>query len=158
MVEEHEEKLETWYFHKQTTFPSLENWLCYDVLKGLNFEIFHYLPNLTLILVCCPKNTWGKKCEPCPGDSETPCYGRGKCDVIPILWFILIVICALTFFTFFRVPVPEKELENVNATLVIKEIYVENVPLIIIQVFKTIPTLRANVILFVLYISLRITE
>jgi len=63
MVEEHEEKLETWYFHKQTTFPDLEKWLCFETLK-----------------VCCPQNTWGKTCDPCPGDPDRPCYGRGKCD------------------------------------------------------------------------------
>lgn len=85
MVEEHEEKIENWYFHKQTAFPDFTNWLCIETLKSLTFLPFFFIIMLNLlffkILVCCLNNTWGKDCEPCPGDLQRPCFGRGKCDV-----------------------------------------------------------------------------
>uniref|UniRef100_A0A915JUS3 EGF-like domain-containing protein n=1 Tax=Romanomermis culicivorax TaxID=13658 RepID=A0A915JUS3_ROMCU len=31
-------------------------------------------------LACCPDNQWGPECQPCPGDADRPCFGRGKCD------------------------------------------------------------------------------
>uniref|UniRef100_A0A914WU08 EGF-like domain-containing protein n=1 Tax=Plectus sambesii TaxID=2011161 RepID=A0A914WU08_9BILA len=63
LVEEHEEMIESWYFHKQTSNPDFVAWLCIDSLT-----------------MCCPNGTFGAKCDPCPGDSNQPCFGRGKCQ------------------------------------------------------------------------------
>ena len=64
MAEEKEEEIEKWYFHKQSSFPDMEKWLCIDTLKA-----------------CCPLHTWGPLCSPCPGDPNRPCFGNGQCQV-----------------------------------------------------------------------------
>ncbi|GAU93375.1 hypothetical protein RvY_05328-2 [Ramazzottius varieornatus] len=62
-VEHNEEPIEKWYFHLQKAFPNFEKWLCMDNTR-----------------VCCPPNTFGPDCEPCPGGTENPCTGRGTCE------------------------------------------------------------------------------
>ncbi len=32
-------------------------------------------------VVCCPENTFGSSCQPCPGGVDNVCGGRGKCEV-----------------------------------------------------------------------------
>ncbi|XP_054721512.1 protein disulfide isomerase Creld1-like [Uloborus diversus] len=62
LAEEHEADLEEWFFAKR-----LEN---VDLLESLC---------LNKLQVCCPNNTYGPDCIPCPGGIETPCGGHGKC-------------------------------------------------------------------------------
>lgn len=63
IVENNEEHLEKWWLHDQKTQPDLETYFCGNQLK-----------------VCCPENTFGPECWPCPGGIEIPCNGRGKCQ------------------------------------------------------------------------------
>ncbi|KAJ8261834.1 hypothetical protein GJAV_G00159000 [Gymnothorax javanicus] len=63
MVEEHEEKIETWWFKRKTKHPDLFKWFCIEAIK-----------------VCCPKGTFGSDCNACVGGSERPCHGNGACD------------------------------------------------------------------------------
>ncbi|KRX45710.1 ATP-dependent RNA helicase SUPV3L1, mitochondrial [Trichinella murrelli] len=63
MAEEHEETLETWYYHNQKKYPDLFDWFCIRTVK-----------------VCCPDNTFGASCAPCPGDPKRPCFGNGICE------------------------------------------------------------------------------
>lgn len=66
LVEEHEEAIENWYFHKQNSDPDMFAWLCYDKLN-----------------LCCPEGRYGKDCKPCPGVEKglPACFGRGTCHV-----------------------------------------------------------------------------
>lgn len=62
LAEVYESKLEEWFYEKrQNEVDLLEN-LCIDHIK-----------------VCCPNNTYGPNCIPCPGGIEKPCGGHGKC-------------------------------------------------------------------------------
>ncbi|MEE6502368.1 hypothetical protein FKM82_004494 [Ascaphus truei] len=63
MLEQNEEHLETWWFKRQNLHPDLFQWLCMDTL-----------------MLCCPNGTFGPDCLSCPGGSEKPCEGNGKCD------------------------------------------------------------------------------
>ncbi|XP_072454637.1 protein disulfide isomerase CRELD1 [Notamacropus eugenii] len=63
LLEQSEELVETWWFHKQHQAPDLFQWLCMDSLK-----------------VCCPPGTYGPSCLACPGGTEKPCSGNGHCD------------------------------------------------------------------------------
>uniref|UniRef100_A0A3P8W072 Cysteine-rich with EGF-like domains 2 n=1 Tax=Cynoglossus semilaevis TaxID=244447 RepID=A0A3P8W072_CYNSE len=63
MLEEHEDKFETWWFKKKTKHPDLHKWFCIESIK-----------------VCCPKGTFGPDCNACVGGSENPCHGNGQCD------------------------------------------------------------------------------
>lgn len=67
MVEENEENIENWYFHKQNSDPDMHLWLCVEKLQ-----------------VCCKEGFFGKNCKPCPGVDKglNSCFGRGKCHVI----------------------------------------------------------------------------
>ncbi|RUS74765.1 hypothetical protein EGW08_017463, partial [Elysia chlorotica] len=65
LLEEHEEVVERFWFKefaqkKDTDFYA---YVCIDHLK-----------------VCCPNNTYGKDCTPCPGGVDRPCNGNGACD------------------------------------------------------------------------------
>ncbi|VDN53727.1 unnamed protein product [Dracunculus medinensis] len=64
MVEENEENIENWYFHKQNSDPDMHLWLCVEKLQ-----------------VCCKEGFFGKNCKPCPGVDKglNSCFGRGKC-------------------------------------------------------------------------------
>lgn len=64
LLEEHEESVENWFFHKQQSNPDLYKWLCIDTLKK-----------------CCPSGSYGKECVQCEKhDTYDVCSGRGKCD------------------------------------------------------------------------------
>lgn len=63
LLELSEELVESWWFHKQQEAPDLFQWLCSDSLK-----------------LCCPAGTFGPSCLPCPGGTERPCGGHGRCD------------------------------------------------------------------------------
>ncbi|KRX93586.1 Cysteine-rich with EGF-like domain protein 2 [Trichinella pseudospiralis] len=63
MAEEYEETLETWYYHNRKEYPDLFDWFCIKTVK-----------------VCCPDNTFGASCAPCPGDPKRPCFGNGICE------------------------------------------------------------------------------
>jgi len=62
LAEEHESELEDWFYEKRKNNVDLHESLCINNLK-----------------VCCPNNTYGPKCVPCPGGIEKPCGGRGRC-------------------------------------------------------------------------------
>lgn len=66
LVEEHEESIENWYFHKQLSNPDFLKWLCYEKLR-----------------LCCDAGHFGADCKPCPGvDKGLPvCSGHGSCQV-----------------------------------------------------------------------------
>ncbi|XP_073448065.1 protein disulfide isomerase CRELD1 [Aquarana catesbeiana] len=63
MLEVNEEHLETWWFKRPKDPSGLFEWLCMETLK-----------------LCCPPGTFGINCTPCPGGTEKPCSGHGKCD------------------------------------------------------------------------------
>ncbi|KPP72722.1 cysteine-rich with EGF-like domain protein 2-like [Scleropages formosus] len=63
MVEEHEDRLETWWFKRKTKYPDLFKWFCIESIK-----------------VCCPNGTFGPDCNACIGGSERPCHGNGVCN------------------------------------------------------------------------------
>ncbi|XP_075039617.1 protein disulfide isomerase CRELD1 [Mixophyes fleayi] len=63
MLEHNEEQLETWWFKRPKEPSDLSQWLCMDTLK-----------------LCCPEGMFGPDCAPCPGGTEKPCSGNGKCS------------------------------------------------------------------------------
>ncbi|VDN81660.1 unnamed protein product [Brugia pahangi] len=65
LVEEHEENIENWYFHKQLSNPDFLKWFCYEKLR-----------------LCCNAGHFGADCKPCPGvDKGLPvCSGHGSCQ------------------------------------------------------------------------------
>ncbi|XP_044279439.1 protein disulfide isomerase CRELD2 [Varanus komodoensis] len=63
MVEEHEERIETWWFKWKKKYPDLFKWFCIETIE-----------------VCCPPGTHGPDCLACRGGSERPCHGNGHCD------------------------------------------------------------------------------
>ena len=64
LASEHDGLIEEWWFLPAESRPTLEEFLCIDKLK-----------------VCCPPHHFGPDCLKCPGDSEKPCSGHGKCKV-----------------------------------------------------------------------------
>lgn len=60
VVSEFEEEIENWYYHKQQIFSDFTNFLCIEKAK-----------------LCCPKDHYGPKCQPC---SALKCGQHGKCD------------------------------------------------------------------------------
>jgi len=62
LVEEYEEKIEEYWFNKHKELDQLEKFLCIETMN-----------------VCCPQGQYGKTCKDCPGGSQTPCNGHGKC-------------------------------------------------------------------------------
>ncbi|KAG8199220.1 hypothetical protein JTE90_016039 [Oedothorax gibbosus] len=62
LAERYEDKLEDWFYNKRKEIVDFFSYLCIKELK-----------------VCCPENTYGPKCLPCPGGKEKPCSGHGKC-------------------------------------------------------------------------------
>ncbi|KRX23625.1 ATP-dependent RNA helicase SUPV3L1, mitochondrial [Trichinella nelsoni] len=110
MAEEHEETLETWYYHNQKKYPDLFDWFCIKTVK-----------------VCCPDNTFGASCAPCPGDPKRPCFGNGICEVMN------------NIVSNFRAVEAVLDRENVNVTGDIRE----NCADIVTVIFsKSIPTKR----------------
>lgn len=61
MLEDQEEFIEEWFFNRQEKTDLFEE-MCVDHLKK-----------------CCHKNRWGPDCAECPGGTEAPCNGHGKC-------------------------------------------------------------------------------
>jgi len=62
LAEQYESELEEWFFEKRKKNVDLHEYLCITHLK-----------------VCCPNNTYGPNCIPCPGGIENTCSGHGKC-------------------------------------------------------------------------------
>ncbi|XP_055929454.1 protein disulfide isomerase Creld1-like isoform X1 [Argiope bruennichi] len=62
LAELHEEVLEDWFYKKRAQNLDLFQYLCINELK-----------------FCCPNNTYGPNCIPCPGGVEEPCGGHGRC-------------------------------------------------------------------------------
>ena len=62
LAEQYESELEDWFYEKRKKNVDLHESLCINHLK-----------------VCCPNNTYGPNCVPCPGGIENPCGGHGKC-------------------------------------------------------------------------------
>lgn len=62
-IYDYEEAMEGWWSNWKEG-ESIEEWLCVDTAK-----------------VCCPPDTYGRKCKPCPGVKETgnACSGEGHC-------------------------------------------------------------------------------
>ncbi|XP_065910736.1 cysteine-rich with EGF-like domain protein 2 isoform X2 [Dysidea avara] len=64
LVSDNEEELEEWWINERRKGESdIELWLCHNHLE-----------------VCCPENTFGKDCQPCPGGVEKPCNDHGTCE------------------------------------------------------------------------------
>ncbi|XP_037912939.1 cysteine-rich with EGF-like domain protein 2 isoform X2 [Hermetia illucens] len=57
LASDNEHLFEEWWFKHQAEYPDIFPWLCIEQLK-----------------VCCPPNTYGPNCDPCPD-----CNGNGKC-------------------------------------------------------------------------------
>ncbi|KFM65217.1 Cysteine-rich with EGF-like domain protein 1, partial [Stegodyphus mimosarum] len=62
LAELHESELENWFYEERHKNMDLFEFLCISHLK-----------------ICCPNNTYGSDCVPCPGGIESPCGGHGKC-------------------------------------------------------------------------------
>lgn len=62
LAEEYESSLEEWFYDKRKNNVDFLEFLCINHLK-----------------VCCPDNTYGPSCQPCPGGMNSPCSGHGKC-------------------------------------------------------------------------------
>lgn len=62
LASENDEHFEQWWTVDQKTNPDFYDWFCIQTLK-----------------VCCPRNTYGINCDPCPGGITTPCNNKGKC-------------------------------------------------------------------------------
>uniref|UniRef100_A0A0B6Y7W6 EGF-like domain-containing protein n=1 Tax=Arion vulgaris TaxID=1028688 RepID=A0A0B6Y7W6_9EUPU len=65
MLEAHEELVERYWFKEfaQKKDTDFYGYFCIDHMQ-----------------VCCPNNTYGKDCTPCPGSVDRPCNGHGDCD------------------------------------------------------------------------------
>ncbi|XP_071043962.1 protein disulfide isomerase CRELD1 isoform X2 [Parasteatoda tepidariorum] len=63
LAELYEAELEEWFFNvKIREHSDLFSFLCINHIK-----------------ICCPNNTYGPNCFPCPGGAEEPCNGHGTC-------------------------------------------------------------------------------
>ncbi|GIY39730.1 protein disulfide isomerase CRELD1 [Caerostris darwini] len=62
LAELYEEELEDWFYEKRAQKQDLFQFLCINQVK-----------------LCCPDNTYGPDCIPCPGGVKEPCGGHGKC-------------------------------------------------------------------------------
>ncbi|KAK3773709.1 hypothetical protein RRG08_001438 [Elysia crispata] len=65
LLEEHEEVVERFWFKE------------FAQKKDTDFYAYVCIDHLML---CCPNNTFGKDCAPCPGGVDRPCNGNGGCD------------------------------------------------------------------------------
>ncbi|MBN3311846.1 CREL1 protein, partial [Atractosteus spatula] len=63
LLEQIEDQVETWWFHRQQEAPDLFEWLCIEELK-----------------LCCPPETFGPECKACPGTPGAVCGGLGRCQ------------------------------------------------------------------------------
>ncbi|GFU27091.1 protein disulfide isomerase CRELD2 [Nephila pilipes] len=62
LAELYENELEDWFYEERTKNIDLFDFFCISQLK-----------------VCCPNNTYGPSCVPCPGGVANPCGGHGEC-------------------------------------------------------------------------------
>lgn len=62
LAELYEYELEKWFYEERASNLGLFDFLCISELK-----------------FCCPNNTYGPYCVPCPGGVEKPCGGHGEC-------------------------------------------------------------------------------
>ena len=60
-------------------------------MGGARRELYHD-PDMCCCAVCCPENTFGPKCEDCPGGPDSICGGRGKCLVRLIVYFYFAIV------------------------------------------------------------------
>ncbi|KAA8590880.1 hypothetical protein FQN60_001823 [Etheostoma spectabile] len=63
LLEQIEDQVETWWFHRQQEAPDLFEWLCIEELR-----------------LCCPPGRFGPDCKECPSDPGGVCGGLGRCE------------------------------------------------------------------------------
>ncbi|KAJ8394776.1 hypothetical protein AAFF_G00041310 [Aldrovandia affinis] len=63
LLEQIEDQVETWWFHRQQESPDLFEWLCIDELR-----------------LCCPEGRFGPDCAECPAGPGGVCGGLGRCE------------------------------------------------------------------------------
>ncbi|TSL97263.1 Cysteine-rich with EGF-like domain protein 1 [Bagarius yarrelli] len=63
LLEQIEDQVETWWFHRQQEAPDLFEWLCIEELQ-----------------LCCPAGRFGPECAECPSGPGGVCGGLGRCE------------------------------------------------------------------------------
>lgn len=63
LLEQIEDQVETWWFHRQQEAPDLFEWLCIEELR-----------------LCCPPGHFGPDCKECPSGPGGICGGLGRCE------------------------------------------------------------------------------
>lgn len=63
LLEQIEDQVETWWFHRQQESPNLFEWLCIEELR-----------------LCCPSGHYGPECAECPSGPAGVCGGLGRCE------------------------------------------------------------------------------
>ncbi|KAK3566135.1 hypothetical protein QTP86_027436, partial [Hemibagrus guttatus] len=63
LLEQIEDQVETWWFHRQQEAPDLFEWLCIEELR-----------------FCCPAGRFGPECAECPSGPGGVCGGLGRCE------------------------------------------------------------------------------
>ncbi|XP_061529550.1 protein disulfide isomerase Creld1 isoform X2 [Phycodurus eques] len=63
LLEQIEDQVETWWFHRQQEAPDLLEWLCIEQLR-----------------LCCPPGRFGPDCKECPSGPGGVCGGLGRCE------------------------------------------------------------------------------
>ncbi|KAK2851604.1 hypothetical protein Q5P01_007880 [Channa striata] len=63
LLEQIEDQVETWWFHRQQEAPDLYEWLCIEELR-----------------LCCPPGHFGPDCKECPTGPGGVCGGLGRCE------------------------------------------------------------------------------
>ncbi|XP_062398175.1 protein disulfide isomerase Creld1 isoform X1 [Sardina pilchardus] len=63
LLEQIEDQVETWWFHRQLEAPDLFEWLCIQELR-----------------LCCPPGQFGPDCAQCPSGPHGVCGGLGRCE------------------------------------------------------------------------------
>uniref|UniRef100_A0A672SBM2 Cysteine rich with EGF like domains 1 n=2 Tax=Sinocyclocheilus grahami TaxID=75366 RepID=A0A672SBM2_SINGR len=63
LLEQIEDQVETWWFHRQQEAPDLFQWLCIEELR-----------------LCCPPGHYGPECTECPSGPGGVCGGLGRCE------------------------------------------------------------------------------
>ncbi|KAK1899079.1 Protein disulfide isomerase Creld1 [Dissostichus eleginoides] len=63
LLEQIEDQVETWWFHRQQEAPDLSEWLCIEELR-----------------LCCPPGRFGPDCKECLSSPDGVCGGLGRCE------------------------------------------------------------------------------
>lgn len=63
LLEQLEDQVETWWFHRQQEAPDLFEWLCIEELR-----------------LCCPPGRFGPDCKECLSGPGGVCGGLGRCE------------------------------------------------------------------------------